>query len=511
MAEEVEIQANHQRDQELKTLFENLDTKGEGQISTRQFADILDDFGLHPTMVKNAMKFLDPKGTKKVSLDEFLKLKEMPNDTIERALRNDLIIKDFAAFSKGLGDIATETEKNSTGQNASYIPQLAEVDPEQFAVSLLTIDGQYWSVGETDATYTVQSTSKPISYCIVRELVGQEKVTKHVGQEPSGLAFNAFALDKFSRPHNPMINLGAIMACSLLKPLEEQAARFDYVTKIWSELAGSRVSFDNATYLSEFEHADRNYSLAYMAKDAGAFDSDVKSHSDITKQLQFYFMCCSVLVNTEQAAIIAATLANGGTNPLTGKKIFSSETVRDCLSLMFSCGMYDYSGQFAFHIGLPAKSGVSGVVFLVVPDVFGIAVWSPRLDSFGNSVRGVEFCTRLTEKYPFHMFDSVVESQKPNPLRHTTKDTNAIDSYEMIFSSASGDLSKVIALVNRKVSVNCSDYDGRTPLHLAVAESRVNVVEFLLKHGANKNAKDRWGKTPLDEAVGKDPVQKLLV
>jgi glutaminase len=218
------------------------------------------------------------------------------------------------------------------------------------------------------------------------------------------------------------------------------------------------------------------------------------------------------MVDTEQASVIAATLANGGVNPLTGKRIFSSQTVRDCLSLMYSCGMYDYSGQFAFQIGLPAKSGVAGLVMLVIPDVAGIAIWSPRLDSYGNSTRGVEFCRLLSERFPIHVFDSVggepgerLNLLKPAP----SKDTAASDSYEMIFAAASGDLPKVIAMVNRNVSVNCSDYDGRTPLHLAVAEERLSVVEYLLSHGANADFKDRWGQTPLGEAKEKGNKQIL--
>ena len=204
-------------------------------------------------------------------------------------------------------------------------------------------------------------------------------------------------------------------------------------------------------------------------------------------------MCSSITLNTEQAAIVAANLAGGGINPITGKRTFSSEIVRDCLSLMFSCGMYDYSGQFAFEIGLPAKSGVSGIVMIVVPNVMGIAVWSPPLDAYGNSVRGVEFCRRMVSHFPFHIFDSVVDSGKINPIRMITRDRKMIEKYEVIYSCAIGDLPYIISLVNRGCSVNCSDYDGRTPLHMAVSKSRVQVIEFLLNHGAIVDAKDRWG------------------
>jgi glutaminase len=169
---------------------------------------------------------------------------------------------------------------------------------------------------------------------------------------------------------------------------------------------------------------------------------------------------------------------------------------------MFSCGMYDYSGQFAFQIGLPAKSGVSGIILFVIPNVAGFAVWSPRLDQYGNSVRGVEFGLRFAEKFPIHIFDSVsaVSPEKTVPWRPSTHRPES-DTYDLIFASANGDLSKVIAMVNRNISVNNCDYDGRTALHLAVAEGRTAVVEYLVSQGA-ENSGDRWGRTPLDDARG---------
>ena len=195
----------------------------------------------------------------------------MKDDRIERALRNKLVISDFESFSSELDGIFQSVEGIQGGKNASYIPQLLNMNSDYFGVSVMTVDGQFWSKGDSDIPFTVQSTAKSISYCIVRDLVGPDKIAKHVGKEPAGLPFNAFALDRQSRPCNPMVNLGAIMVCSLFKPLEEQASRFDNIIQIWSDMAASKVGFDNATYLSEFEHADRNYSLAYMAKDAGGF------------------------------------------------------------------------------------------------------------------------------------------------------------------------------------------------------------------------------------------------
>lgn len=416
------------RDKELGRIYDNMDVDKKGVISNAMMRESLEYAGLHESLIKKTLTFLDADNDKKITRDDFLRVKDLDRALVERALKGDLVIPDFPSFQATLSEVYDLTQANETGRNADYIPQLRRVDSSQFGAAVCTIDAQVWEKGHVDPAFTVQSTSKPVTYCITQELVGAEKLQKHVGHEPSGREFNAFALDKFSRPHNPMINLGAIMTASLMRPRDEQASRFDYVTKFWGDLCGSPVSFDNAVYLSELEHADRNFSLAYMAKDAGAFDKDVTSHQDITKQLEFYFMCCSITLNCSQASIMAATLANGGVNPLTQKRVFSSSTVRDCLSLMYSCGMYDYSGQFAFEVGLPAKSGVAGLVILVIPGVAGVAVWSPRLDSYGNSARGVEFCGRLAKQYTFHLFDGIGTSKEDVGRHDPTKKNEVKDS-----------------------------------------------------------------------------------
>ena len=239
-------------------------------------------------------------------------------------------------------------------------------------------------------------------------------VHNFVGREPSGKTFNEITLNSKGLPHNPMINAGAIMCCSLIKQNSDPADRFDYVLERWRDAAGGmRVGFNNAVYLSERQTADRNFALGYFMREKNAFPEKV----DLLETLEFYFQCCSIELTASSLAAVASTLANGGMCPLTGRQVFQPDYVKHCLSLMSSCGMYDFSGEFAFSVGLPAKSGISGVVMVVIPNVMGLSIWSPRLDNLGNSVRGVEFCKRLVDNFRFHTFDSMnaLQSSKIDP------------------------------------------------------------------------------------------------
>lgn len=224
----------------------------------------------------------------------------------------------------------------------------------------------------------MQSCSKPITYCLALEEQGEEKLHKYVGTEPSGKTFNELTLNSHGLPHNPMINAGAIMCGALIRPGAAPSDRFDYVMSKWRDCAGnSKIGFDNAVYLSERQTADRNFALAYFMREKKSYPPD----TNLLDILEFYFQCCSIETTTKAMSIIAATLANGGQCPLTGVQVFRPDHVKNCLSLMSSCGMYDFSGEFAFRIGIPAKSGVSGAIMLVIPNLMGMAVWSPRLEN----------------------------------------------------------------------------------------------------------------------------------
>lgn len=194
------------------------------------------------------------------------------------------------------------------------------------------------------------------------------------------------------------------MTATFIKPGEEMEKRLEHVMKVWEKSMGDKqVSYKKEDYEAERRSADKNFALAYLMNERGAFPEG----TDITTAVEFYLKCCAIEVNIDDLAHAAATLANFGVCPQTGTKVFEHDTVKFTLSLMLSSGMYQHSGDFAYWVGMPAKSGIAGGMMVVVPNLLGIAIYSPPLDENGNSVRGVEFCERLVQKFNFHKFDAV--------------------------------------------------------------------------------------------------------
>ncbi|XP_061697274.1 glutaminase kidney isoform, mitochondrial isoform X3 [Syngnathoides biaculeatus] len=334
---------------------------------------------------------------------------------LTQAFRKKFVIPDFQSFTSHIDELHESAKSLSEGQVADYIPQLAKFSPDLWAVSLCTVDGQRHTVGDTKIPFCLQSCVKPLKYAVAVHDHGTEYVHSFIGKEPSGLRFNKLFLDEDDKPHNPMVNAGAIVCTSLIKQGEGNAEKFDYVMNFLKNMAGNEyVGFSNATFQSERESGDRNFAIGYYLKEKKCFPEG----TDMTSVLDLYFQLCSIEVNCESASVMAATLANGGICPISGERVLSPEAVRNTLSLMHSCGMYDFSGQFAFHVGLPAKSGVSGGILLVVPNVMGIMCWSPPLDKLGNSVRGIQFCTDLVELFNFHNYDNLRHfAKKHDPRR----------------------------------------------------------------------------------------------
>ncbi|KAL3120994.1 hypothetical protein niasHT_009645 [Heterodera trifolii] len=443
----------------------------------------------------------DPKHWK-MSHNDFKRVIGESLSLIVQTLQNDLIVPAWAHFGSIIKEIYTECIPITDGNVANYIPQLARMSPNYWGVSICTVDGQRISFGDSKVPFCVQSVSKALNYSIAASEMGAEYVHQYVGQEPSGRLFNEICLDPNNKPHNPMVNSGAIIVSSLIRAQLNMADRFEYMINEYKKMAGGEyVGFNNAVFLSEAATADRNFALAYFMKENGCFPEESK-HTSLKETLDFYFQLCSLEVNCEGAAVIASTLANGGVCPLTGERCIGSRPCRDVLSLMNSCGMYDYSGQFAFHVGLPAKSGVSGVTIVVVPNLMGIALWSPPLDRMGNSCRGVHFCKKLIDRFNFHNYDSLAhnESQKFDPRRRVgEREKTAVVS--LLFASKAGDLNTIRRMYLQGCDLEMADYDKRTALHLAASEGHFDVALFLLETGkVQPDPRDRWNRTPLDDA-----------
>lgn len=285
------------------------------------------------------------------------------------------------------------------GQVATYIPELAKANPGEFGISVVTADGRIFEAGDCDRRFTIQSISKPFTFGMALEDVGRETVSRCVGVEPSGEPFNSIELQTgTNRPHNPMINSGAITVTALLHG-RHGSSTTDYILDRLSNLAGRGLSINADVYESERRTGHRNRAIAHLLLNFGMI------HADAEAALDVYFRQCAIEVTSHDLAVMAATLSNMGRNPITGRNAYDITSVRDMLSIMFTCGMYDYSGQWAYQVGVPAKSGVGGGVIAVVNRQLGIGTYSPRLDQYGNSCRGVHVCTELAARLGLHAFD----------------------------------------------------------------------------------------------------------
>lgn len=294
-----------------------------------------------------------------------------------------------------LADLFEKVRAIDDGDVATYIPALAEADPSWFGLSVMTVDGQRYDLGDADRAFTIQSVSKPFVFGQALEELGLEHVSSHVGVEPSGNPFNSITLDPATgRPFNPMVNSGAIVTSGLIP--ETNGGRSANIVDGLSRFAGRSLDVDEAVYRSECDTGDRNRAIAYLMRGAEVLPGDVEDVLDA------YFRQCSVVVDARDLAYMAATLAHRGRNPLTGEQVLADEHVPRVLSVMTSCGMYDFAGEWTYRVGMPAKSGVSGGIVEVLPGQFRVGVFSPPLDARGNSVRGGDLRGFVRELRPAH-------------------------------------------------------------------------------------------------------------
>ncbi|OXB73480.1 UNVERIFIED_CONTAM: hypothetical protein H355_013381, partial [Colinus virginianus] len=291
---------------------------------------------------------------------------------LTQAFRRKFVIPDFMSFTSHIDELYESAKKQSGGKVADYIPQLAKFSPDLWGVSLCTVDGQRHSIGDTKVPFCLQSCVKPLKYAIAVNDLGTEYVHRYVGKEPSGLRFNKLFLNEDDKPHNPMVNAGAIVVTSLIKQGANNAEKFDYVMQFMNKMAGNEyVGFSNATFQSERESGDRNFAIGYYLKEKKCFPEG----TDMVAILDFYFQGWRMLAEDNNSVIV-------------------------------------------LQVGLPAKSGVAGGILLVVPNVMGLMCWSPPLDKMGNSVKGIHFCHDLVSLCNFHNYDNLRHfAKKLDPRR----------------------------------------------------------------------------------------------
>ncbi|MGI8731598.1 MAG: glutaminase A [Solirubrobacteraceae bacterium] len=277
---------------------------------------------------------------------------------------------------------------------------------DAFGLALARVDGTVRSIGDDDVAFALQSVSKVFAYGLALEDHGRERVLKRVGVEPSGDAYNSISFDQpHNRPHNPMVNAGALVTSDLVLGADP-AERVERLVGSFREYSGNeRLEVDAQTLEHELANADRNRATAYLMRAQGMIDGDVE------QALEVYLCQCSVKITCRDLAMMGATLANGGINPVTRRVCLPRERVRDVLSVMYTCGMYDFAGEWAYEVGVPAKSGVSGAILCVIPGKLGIAVFSPGLDPYGNSIRGVSVCKEISERLGLHVFATEQEDE----------------------------------------------------------------------------------------------------
>jgi len=368
-----------------------------------------------------------------IDFDRFVSIVSEELLTVSRAFHHQLVIPDWQEFCSDIATVFHHVAPDRSGHNADYIPILRDADPERWGVAVCTVDGQRMGLGDVDVYHSIQSVSKPLTYAFALEREGIDFTHQHVGVEPSGRPFNDLSLLPDHRPFNPCVNAGAIMTAGLVASgAPDQSAReiTQTIMDLWARLSGgvAPVRFSEETMLSEKATADNNFAIAYLLRGKRGLPRNV----DLHKMVDVYLSCCSIEMTASQLSIAAATLANGGVCPITGQAVLDTDVVKKTLTVMQAAGMYDNAGGFTLEVGLPAKSGVAGAVLVVIPNLMGFATFSPRLDAFGNSVRGVSFCRQLVQRFTFHMYDSLSGGRSgckkdPRASQHNRKQRDLSD------------------------------------------------------------------------------------
>ena len=439
------------RAEKLQPLFDIVAI--DGFTSARAIEEQISAYGLRldDYRLRTVRRRLAAHANKAINIDGFIDIVRDELLVINRIFRHQMIIPDWQEFHQEIYKIYTKIEPDHSGENADYIPILRDADPEKWGVALCTVDGQRLALGDVDVYHSIQSVSKPLNYAYALRQEGEPFTLQHVGTEPSGRPFNDLELMPDHRPFNPSVNAGAIMIAGLIasgNPDKSSRAMTQEIMDFWFALSGEaeEVRFSEETMKSELETGHNNFAIAHLLSARRGLPREV----ELTKMMNLYLSCCSIEMTASMLSVAAATLANGGVCPVTGLQVMPTEIVKKTLAVMQFSGMYDNAGSFLYEVGLPAKSGVAGAVMVIIPNLMGFATFSPRLDAYGNSIRGVAFCRKLVDQYTFHMYDSLSGGrtgckQDPRESQHTRKKRDLSDlrwalSYGDIYATKVHDL-----------------------------------------------------------------------
>ncbi|UKY38849.1 glutaminase B [Pantoea dispersa] len=279
------------------------------------------------------------------------------------------------------------------GKVADYIPALAGVDADQLGIAIATADGRSYQAGDAGTRFSIQSISKVLSLTVALTLYEDAEIWQRVGKEPSGQAFNSLVQLELEqgKPRNPFINAGALVMCDLLESrlTAPRQRMLEFVRRLAQQ---PDIQYDRAVARSEYEHSARNAAIAWLMKSFGNF------HNDVSKVMETYFHYCSLAMSCSELARTFLYLANHGRTLDDEWTVISARQARQVNALMMTSGMYDGAGEFAWRVGMPAKSGVGGGIVAVIPGEMSITVWSPALDHSGNSLAGTAMLEKLTER-----------------------------------------------------------------------------------------------------------------
>ncbi|MFP1825095.1 glutaminase B [Lonsdalea quercina] len=307
----------------------------------------------------------------------------------------------MAALSKGLLEEILEDVRPLIGQGhvADYIPALASVAPDHLGIAVCGVDGSCYQAGDADTRFSIQSISKVLSLSLALTRYQDNEIWRRVGKDPSGQPFNSLVQLELEqgKPRNPFINPGALVVCDMLET-RLAAPRHRMLELVRSLTEQPDIDYDRTVAQSEFEHSARNAAIAWLMKSFGNFDNDVP------KVLQTYFHYCSLSMSCAELARCFLFLASHGRSQGNTPALLSSRQTRQVNALLITSGMYDGAGEFAWRVGMPAKSGVGGGIVAIVPGEMSIAVWSPELDASGNSLAGIAALERLSERLEWSIF-----------------------------------------------------------------------------------------------------------